>query len=77
MCVATERNQNSKTDTLRFPSLQFSLSPHVRRRRRSSPPLAERPGRWLSGLVFGPGRLLAAVLGPESPDSASSSPESS
>ncbi|KAL6629082.1 hypothetical protein ACP70R_028847 [Stipagrostis hirtigluma subsp. patula] len=40
-----------------------------------SPP----PGGWLSGLVSGAGRLLAAVLGSESSgsDSASSSPESS
>uniref|UniRef100_A0A0E0G2F1 Uncharacterized protein n=1 Tax=Oryza nivara TaxID=4536 RepID=A0A0E0G2F1_ORYNI len=48
----------------------------------SPPPPAERPGGWLSGLVCGAGRLLAAVLGPDSPDSgtggsASSSQESS
>uniref|UniRef100_A0A0E0CGJ8 Uncharacterized protein n=1 Tax=Oryza meridionalis TaxID=40149 RepID=A0A0E0CGJ8_9ORYZ len=46
------------------------------------PPPAERPGGWFSGLVSGAGRLLAAVLGPDSPDSgtggsASSSQESS
>ncbi|KAG8044195.1 hypothetical protein GUJ93_ZPchr0228g22251 [Zizania palustris] len=47
------------------------------------PTPAERPGGWLSGLVSGAGRLLAAVLGPDSPDSgtgtgsASSTPESS
>ncbi|KAF2943387.1 uncharacterized protein [Oryza sativa Japonica Group] len=48
----------------------------------SPPPPAERPGGWFSGLVCGAGRLLAAVLGPDSPDSgtggsASSSQESS
>jgi len=37
------------------------------------------PGGWLSGLVSGAGRLLAAVLDPESSasDTTSSSPESS
>ncbi|KAL5208857.1 hypothetical protein ABZP36_033292 [Zizania latifolia] len=44
------------------------------------PTPVERPGGWLSGLVSGAGRLLAAVLGPDSPDSgtgsASSTPES-
>ncbi|KAL5213207.1 hypothetical protein ABZP36_024054 [Zizania latifolia] len=46
-----------------------------------TPPPSERSGGWLSGLVSGAGRLLATVLGPDSPDSgtgsASSSPESS
>ncbi|XP_015688400.1 uncharacterized protein LOC102700499 isoform X3 [Oryza brachyantha] len=41
------------------------------------PPPPDRPGGWLSGLVSGAGRLLAAVLGPDSPDSSAGSASSS